>query len=60
MISIVIYQTLKKNIKIKFDTISDNKTKPNILGVEGRVEQVLANLLDNSISFSPPNSEIKV
>ena len=50
----------KKNIKIKFDTISDNKTKPNILGVESRVEQVLANLLDNSISFSPPNSEIKV
>ena len=50
----------KKNIKIKFDTISDNKTKPNILGVENRVEQVLANLLDNSISFSPPNSEIKV
>ena len=50
----------KKNIKIKFDAISDNKTKPNILGVENRVEQVLANLLDNSISFSPPNSEIKV
>ena len=49
-----------KNIKIKLDTISDNKTKPNILGVENRVEQVLANLLDNSISFSPPNSEIKV
>jgi two-component system sensor histidine kinase ChvG len=50
----------KKNIKIKFDTISDNKTESNILGVESRVEQVLANLLDNSISFSPPNSEIKV
>ena len=50
----------KKNIKIKFNTISDNKTKPNILGVGNRVEQVLANLLDNSISFSPPNSEIKV
>jgi len=50
----------KKNIKIKFDTISDKKTKPNILGVESRVEQVLANLLDNSISFSPPNSEIKI
>ena len=30
------------------------------MGVEGRVEQVLANLLDNSISFTPPNSEIKV
>ena len=50
----------KKNIKIKFDVISDNKTKPNILGVGSRVEQVLANLLDNSISFSPPDSEIKV
>ena len=49
-----------KNIKIKFDTISDNKTRPNILGVESRVEQILANLLDNSISFSPRNSEIKV
>ena len=50
----------KKNIKIKFHNISNNKTKPNILGVGSRVEQVLANLLDNSISFSPPNSEIKV
>ena len=50
----------KKNIKIKLNTNSDNKTKPNILGVGSRVEQVLANLLDNSISFSPPNSEIKV
>ena len=49
-----------KNIRIKFDTTSDNKTKPNILGVGSRVEQILANLLDNSISFSPPNSEIKV
>jgi len=50
----------KKNIKIKFYNVSDNKTKPNILGVGSRVEQVLANLLANSISFSPPNSEIKV
>ena len=50
----------KKNIKIKFNSVSDNKTKPNILGVGSRVEQVLANLLDNSISFSPPNSEINV
>jgi two-component system sensor histidine kinase ChvG len=50
----------KKNIRIKFDTTSDKKTKPNILGVGSRVEQVLANLLENSVSFSPPNSEIKV
>ena len=50
----------KKNIKIKLNIVSDENTKPNILGVGNRVEQVLANLLDNSISFSPPNSEIKV
>ena len=50
----------KKNIRIKLNVFSDEKTKPNILGVGNRVEQVLANLLDNSISFSPPNSEIKV
>ena len=50
----------KKNIRIKLNVFSDEKTKPNILGVGNRVEQVLANLLENSISFSPPNSEIKV
>ena len=50
----------KKNIKIALNVVSDEKTRPNILGVGNRVEQVLANLLDNSISFSPPNSEIKV
>ena len=31
-----------------------------IIGLENRIEQILANLLDNSISFSPPNSEINV
>ena len=50
----------KKNIKIKLQVISDNKTKPIILGVGSRIEQVLANLLDNSISFSPSNSNIEV
>ena len=50
----------KKNIKIKLHAISNSNTNTSILGVGNRVEQVLANLLDNSISFSPPNSEIKV
>ena len=31
-----------------------------ILGIENRIEQIIANLLDNSISFSEDNKEIKV
>jgi len=50
----------KKNIKIKLHENSDDKTTFNILGVGSRVEQVLANLLDNSISFSPQNGEINI
>tara|TARA_B100001123_G_scaffold110346_1_gene128377 strand:+ start:1056 stop:2609 length:1554 start_codon:yes stop_codon:yes gene_type:complete len=50
----------KKNIKITFADIPNKKDNASILGVGSRIEQVLANLLDNSVSFSPPNSEIKV
>ena len=32
----------------------------NIFGIENRIEQIIANLLDNSISFSNDNQEIKV
>ena len=31
-----------------------------VLGIENRLEQVIANLLDNSISFSPEGSKIKI
>ena len=47
-----------KNIKINFKY--NNSKKINILGVESKLEQIIANLLDNSISFSPPNSQIVV
>ena len=30
----------------------------NFLGIENRLEQVLQNLLDNAVSFSPRNGEI--
>ena len=32
----------------------------NILGIENRIEQIIANLLENSISFSENNQEIIV
>ena len=49
-----------KNIQIKIDSSNLNGSKLNVLGVESKLEQILANLLDNAISFSPPNSKILV
>ena len=50
------------NKKINIDII--NKKNTNfffyILGIENRIEQVIANLLDNAISFSQSNSKILV
>ncbi|MDC0472686.1 HAMP domain-containing histidine kinase [Pelagibacteraceae bacterium] len=49
-----------KNIKI--DILNKTKSKKEILifGIENRLEQVVANLLDNSISFSDNNSKIDI
>jgi len=44
-------------IELKIDEIKKNYT---ILGIENRVEQILANLLDNAISFSENNKKILV
>ena len=49
-----------KNIKINVDTSNLNGKKPNVLGVESKLEQILANLLDNAVSFSPPNGKILI
>ena len=49
-----------KNIKIIINNSSLNGSKLNVLGVEVKLEQILANLLDNAVSFSPPNSKISV
>ena len=48
----------KRGISIILNTNGSNKYK--ILGIENRIEQIIANLLDNSISFSQDNQEIKV
>ena len=49
-----------KNIKININHSNLNGSKLNILGVESKLEQIIANLLDNAISFSPSNSKISV
>jgi len=49
-----------KNIKIKIDNSKLNGSKLNVLGVESKLEQIVANLLDNALSFSPSNSSVTV
>tara|TARA_B100000963_G_scaffold350245_1_gene360271 strand:- start:865 stop:2388 length:1524 start_codon:yes stop_codon:yes gene_type:complete len=51
-------QNKKININIKKKIISKNGNF--ILGIENRLEQVIANLLDNSISFSDDNKAIEI
>ena len=49
-----------KNIKININNSNLNGSKLNVLGVESKLEQIVANLLDNAVSFSPSNSKISV
>ena len=48
-----------KNINVLLE-ISKRDEKLFVLGLSNRIEQILANLLDNAISFSPNNSQVKV
>jgi two-component system sensor histidine kinase ChvG len=50
------------NKKIEIEIINKRAKEKNfyILGIENRIEQVIANLLDNAISFSQVNSKILV
>ena len=49
---------LKRGIKISYE--NDDKGKYHINGIENRVEQIIANLLDNAISFSEDNKNVIV
>ena len=40
--------------------MNDGKNKYFINGIENRIEQIIANLLDNSISFSEDNKDVLV
>ena len=53
-----IYET-KRDIKIEF-VDKGNLKEYKISGIENRIEQIIANLLDNSISFSADNKKILV
>ena len=53
-------QNSKKNIKIKINHLKLNGTSLEVLGVESKLEQIIANLLDNAVSFSPSNGKISV
>ena len=49
---------LKRGIKILYE--NNGKNKYHINGIENRIEQIVANLLDNAISFSEDNKDILV
>ncbi len=51
-------QGVKKNIKINYE--NDGNDKYIINGIENRIEQIIANLLDNSISFCKEGENILV
>ena len=44
---------LKRGIKVSY--LNDNKNRYFIYGIENRIEQIIANLLENAISFSADN-----
>jgi len=51
-------QKVKNNIKINYE--NDGNEKYTINGIENRIEQIIANLLDNSISFCKEGENIFV
>ena len=48
----------KRGIKISYE--NDQKNKYYVNGIENRIEQIIANLLDNAVSFSKDNKEVLV
>ena len=50
---------VKRGIRIELST-NNNSNEYFINGIENRIEQIIANLLDNSISFSEDNKKILV
>jgi two-component system, OmpR family, sensor histidine kinase ChvG len=53
-------ESLNKKIEIEIIKKKEKQKNYYILGIESRIEQVIANLLDNAISFSQTNSKILI
>ena len=51
---------INKNIKFKIVREKPNGYPISVFGARSRLEQVLANLIDNAISFSPQNGYIHI
>jgi two-component system, OmpR family, sensor histidine kinase ChvG len=51
---------VKRGIVIQLSKDDKNSSEFLIFGIENRIEQIIANLLDNSISFSDDNNKILV
>ena len=49
-----------KNIKINVNQTNLNGSQLLVWGAESKLEQIIANLLDNAVSFSPINGQILV
>ena len=49
---------LKRGIKISYE--NDKRNRYVVNGIENRIEQIVANLLDNAVSFSEDNKEVIV
>ena len=49
---------LKRGIKVSYE--NDKKNKYFVNGIENRIEQIVANLLDNAVSFSEDDKEVIV
>ena len=49
---------LKRGIKVSYE--NDKKDKYFVNGIENRIEQIVANLLDNAVSFSEDDKEVIV
>ncbi len=53
-------ESLNKKIEIEIIKKKEKQKYYYILGIENRIEQVIANLLDNAISFSQANGKILI
>tara|TARA_R100001377_G_scaffold72158_1_gene47886 strand:+ start:151 stop:2784 length:2634 start_codon:yes stop_codon:yes gene_type:complete len=58
LVSIVEVNAMERNIALKFELSSD--VRSGLIGDPHRLGQVLTNLLNNAIKFSPDNSDVQV